>query len=62
MPFPDVTNIQVQIATEAPGRSPEEVERFRHRAAGSGDDRPARSGGNALAEQAGAVADHAGVQ
>lgn len=25
--FPDVTNIQVQIATEAPGRSPEEVER-----------------------------------
>ncbi|MCU0228942.1 MAG: CusA/CzcA family heavy metal efflux RND transporter, partial [Bryobacterales bacterium] len=26
--FPDVTTIQVQIATEAPGRSPEEVERF----------------------------------
>ena len=26
--FPDVTNIQVQTATEAPGRSPEEVERF----------------------------------
>lgn len=26
--FPDVTNVQVQIATEAPGRSPEEVERF----------------------------------
>ncbi len=26
--FPDVTNIQVQIATEARGRSPEEVERF----------------------------------
>jgi len=26
--FPDVTNIQVQIAAEAPGRSPEEVERF----------------------------------
>jgi cobalt-zinc-cadmium resistance protein CzcA len=26
--FPDVTNIQVQIATESPGRSPEEVERF----------------------------------
>jgi cobalt-zinc-cadmium resistance protein CzcA len=26
--FPDVTNIQVQIATEAHGRSPEEVERF----------------------------------
>ncbi len=26
--FPDVTNIQVQIATEAQGRSPEEVERF----------------------------------
>ncbi len=26
--FPDVTNIQVLIATEAPGRSPEEVERF----------------------------------
>ncbi|MFZ2269331.1 MAG: efflux RND transporter permease subunit [Azonexus sp.] len=26
--FPDVTNIQVQIATEAPGRPPEEVERF----------------------------------
>ena len=26
--FPDVTNIQVQIATDAPGRSPEEVERF----------------------------------
>lgn len=25
--FPDVTNVQVQIATEAPGRSPEEVER-----------------------------------
>lgn len=23
--FPDVTNIQVQIATEAPGKSPEEV-------------------------------------
>ena len=22
--FPDVTNVQVQIATEAPGRSPEE--------------------------------------
>ncbi len=26
--FPDVTNVQVQIATEAPGRPPEEVERF----------------------------------
>ncbi|MBX9848398.1 MAG: CusA/CzcA family heavy metal efflux RND transporter [Rhodocyclaceae bacterium] len=26
--FPDVTNIQVQIATEALGRSPEEIERF----------------------------------
>lgn len=26
--FPDVTNVQVQIATEALGRSPEEVERF----------------------------------
>ena len=25
--FPDVTNIQVQIATEAPGRSPEEETR-----------------------------------
>ncbi len=26
--FPDVTNVQVQIATEAPGQSPEEIERF----------------------------------
>ena len=26
--FPDVTNVQVQVATEVPGRSPEEVERF----------------------------------
>jgi cobalt-zinc-cadmium resistance protein CzcA len=26
--FPDVTNVQVQIATEAAGRSPEEIERF----------------------------------
>jgi len=26
--FPDVTNVQVQIATEAIGRSPEEVERY----------------------------------
>lgn len=26
--FPDVTNVQVQIASEANGRSPEEVERF----------------------------------
>src|SRR5665213_2499487 len=26
--FPDVTDVQVQIATEAPGKSPEEVERF----------------------------------
>src|SRR5664280_206618 len=26
--FPDVTNIQVQIITQAPGRSPEEVEKF----------------------------------
>ncbi len=26
--FPDVANVQVQIATEAAGKSPEEVERF----------------------------------
>ena len=26
--FPDVTNVQVQVATEAAGRSPEEIERF----------------------------------
>src|ERR1700753_341853 len=26
--FPDVTNVQVQIATEAPGKSPKEVARF----------------------------------
>lgn len=26
--FPDVTNVQVQVATDAQGRSPEEVERF----------------------------------
>ncbi len=26
--FPDVTNVQVQVAAEAPGRSPEEIERF----------------------------------
>lgn len=26
--FPDVANVQVQIAAEAPGKSPEEVERF----------------------------------
>lgn len=26
--FPDVTNVQVQIATQATGKSPEEVERF----------------------------------
>ncbi len=26
--FPDVTNIQVQVATVATGKSPEEVERF----------------------------------
>jgi cobalt-zinc-cadmium resistance protein CzcA len=26
--FPDVTNVQVQVATEAPGRSPDEVERI----------------------------------
>ena len=26
--FPDVTNVQVQIATEVPGRSPEEIERL----------------------------------
>src|SRR5215469_3839994 len=26
--FPDVSNVQVQIATEAAGKSPEEVERF----------------------------------
>ena len=26
--FPDVTNVQVQVATEALGRSPEEIERF----------------------------------
>ncbi|MFM8576630.1 MAG: efflux RND transporter permease subunit [Limnohabitans sp.] len=26
--FPDVTNVQVQVAPEVPGRSPEEVERF----------------------------------
>jgi cobalt-zinc-cadmium resistance protein CzcA len=26
--FPDVTNKQVQIITEAPGRSPEEVEKY----------------------------------
>ena len=26
--FPDVTNVQVQVATQSPGRSPEEMERF----------------------------------
>jgi heavy metal efflux system protein len=26
--FPDVTNVQVQVATEVPGRSPDEVERM----------------------------------
>src|SRR3954452_19868370 len=26
--FPDVTNVQVQVATEVPGRSPDEVERL----------------------------------
>ncbi|HLF85746.1 MAG TPA: efflux RND transporter permease subunit, partial [Nitrospiria bacterium] len=26
--FPDVTNIQIQVITEAPGRSPIEVEKF----------------------------------
>src|SRR4249920_2439069 len=26
--FPDVTDVQVQVAAEAPGRSPVEVERF----------------------------------
>ena len=26
--FPDVTNVQVQVATEVPGRSPAEVERL----------------------------------
>ncbi len=26
--FPDVTNVQVMVAAKAPGRSPEEVERF----------------------------------
>ncbi len=26
--FPDVTNVQVQVATEVPGRTPEEVERM----------------------------------
>ncbi len=26
--FPDVTNVQVQVASEAPGKSPEAVERF----------------------------------
>ena len=26
--FPDVTNVQVQVATEFSGRSPEEIERF----------------------------------
>src|SRR6201991_772870 len=26
--FPDVANVQMQIATEAPGKPPEEVERF----------------------------------
>ena len=26
--FPDVTNVQVQVAAEAPGKSPEEIERF----------------------------------
>ena len=26
--FPDVTSIQVQVATEVPGRSPDEVERM----------------------------------
>jgi cobalt-zinc-cadmium resistance protein CzcA len=26
--FPDVTNVQVQVATEAVGRSPQEIERF----------------------------------
>jgi hypothetical protein len=48
--FPDVTNVQVQIATEAPGRSPEEVERFVTVPLEIGDDRPARSHRDALAE------------
>ena len=26
--FPDVNNVQVQVAAEAPGKSPEEIERF----------------------------------
>ena len=59
--FPDVTNIQVQIATEARGRSPEEVERFV-----TVPLEIAMTGLPGLEEmrslkQAGPVADHAGI-
>ena len=36
--FPDVTNIQVQVATEVPGRSPDEVERIGLHGLRSGDE------------------------
>ena len=59
--FPDVTNIQVQVATVAVGRSPEEDRAAGHGPGGNRNDGASWTGRDALHEQKRTVPHYTGI-